>query len=136
MRNYILGFLGTLTCLVAAAFIYPLYSDQRAIAQSANWFIELLPTMQTIEADARQLNSLSGSGRRVGKTAPHLTHVDYFQVEDQGTIILRGSADGQVIVLIPQFDKGNVTWRCIGGSSDAVPHYCRDKGQLIGPFSP
>lgn len=136
MRHFILGFLGMLAALVLAGYTYSMYGDYRSEAQSSAWFIELLPTMQEIEAQARQQNTLAGVGAHIGKTAPRLTRVNFFHVDDRGTIIVRGGTDGQVIVLIPQFDKGNVSWRCIGGPSRAVPPDCRDQGKLIGPFSP
>jgi hypothetical protein len=136
MRSFILGFLGMLTALVLAGYAYSMYGDYRSEAQSSAWFIELLPAMQEIEAQARQQNTLAGTGAHIGKATPRMTRVNFLRVEDQGTIIVRGGSDGQVIVLIPQFDKGNVSWRCIGGPSRAVLPDCRDQGKLIGPFSP
>jgi hypothetical protein len=136
MRSFILGFLGVLAGLVAAGFAYSMYGDYRGEAESSAWFVELLPTMQQVEALARQQNSLAGVGSRAGKTNPRFAHIDFFRIEDQGTIIVRGGTDGQMMALVPQLDAGNVKWRCIGGSSHAVLPACRRDGELVGPFSP
>lgn len=136
MRSLIMGFLGALACLIAAAIIYPMYCNQVGVAQSSGWFATLLPVMQQIEATAKQQKTLAGAGTQVGKVLPTLKGVDFLSIEDQGTIIARGGSDGQVMVLIPKIDADyKVTWHCVGGSASSVWRACRDHGEQLGPFS-
>lgn len=43
----------------------------------------------------------------------------------EGVIIAKGAEAGQVLVLLPYWDKSELKWRCIAGSQKDVPASCR-----------
>jgi hypothetical protein len=127
MKSVLLGMLGALAVLVAAAVIYPQYSDYRARAQTSEWLFEVQEAQRAVAANAQRRNSLTGSG--VGVHRPNFSGTaapDYFKVTDDGMIFLKGGSDGQLVVLLPSISGTHVSWACVGGSSKATPSRCRD----------
>lgn len=127
MKHFMLGALGALLVLVAAAVIVPLYADYLTRSQSSAWVTRArTPTMAAIADAAKRNGTVLGSG--VGIARPDLgpeppAHVE---ITDDGTLVLHGGRDGQYMVWTPVLAEGEVTWRCRGGSRRDVPRECAD----------
>jgi type II secretory pathway pseudopilin PulG len=122
-RSFAIGASGALFVLIAAAMIIPQYADYTARSRASVALIDLRELQERIAARALAGQSLSGSGVGVlQNTPPSLRKVTVFS---DGAIVAVASHFGQVIVLIPSYSAGKVSWQCIGGSSKDVPPLCR-----------
>jgi hypothetical protein len=127
MRSFLLGFCGALTVLVASAMLAPFYSDYRAAAETSAWMNEIRPLQRQIEEAALKQGTLRGVKERLGQISLDAPALDVLEVLDGGAIVLRGGRNGQLLVVVPSFDSGKVSWRCIGGSKNAVLGACKQK---------
>ena len=130
MKCLLSGFFGVLLCLVAATMVLPNYVDYRNRIEILEWLAQVKPIQATIEKKAVQQNSLKNAGGDVDKEAFQNANANLslFEITEAGTLILRGGRVGQVVILIPSLVAEQVTWRCIGGPSHAVPKSrCADK---------
>jgi hypothetical protein len=131
MRAFLFGFLGALVALVATTLVVAQYSDYRARAETAQWLsavrTDVIPALS--DKIARQ-GGVEGSG--VGIAAPKWTGVPptLFEITDDGIVLMRGGRDGQLLVMIPEWRDGAVTFRCLGGSAKATPGGCRAGNQV------
>ena len=125
MKCFLLGMLGTLLILVAAAVIIPQYSDYTARVQTEEWLFLVKPILADIEKNAIQQNSLMNAGRNVNKEALQNANVNLLEITETGVLILSGGRKGQVLILIPSLNAEQVTWRCIGGPAWIAPSGCR-----------
>lgn len=116
MKSFFLGALGAILVLVAAALIYPQYSDYRAAAETSGWLAEVLPTTQAITDNTLRLNTTTGAGFGIPKPTFQSHTPSLIEVTANGTVFLKGGTDGQIIVLYPELSGGKVVWRCRGGS--------------------
>jgi Tfp pilus assembly major pilin PilA len=110
--------------LIAAALIVPLYSDYTARAKASEAIYSARPLQDLVASRAIELKSLSGSGIGVGAGIKGTNGETIILPE--GIIILRVPNSGQILVLLPSYEGGSVTWRCMGGSARDVPVQCRN----------
>lgn len=120
MICFLKGMFGAVVVLTAALFIFPLYSDYRASAETSGWLYEIVPTAEAISDNILHLKTTSGAGVGIAKPTIKMGAPSRIEVMANGTIFLKGGRDGQLVVLIPEFLAGKVLWRCIGGSSHAT----------------
>lgn len=81
-----------------------------------------------ITENAVKNKSLLHAGRDIDTQAMLKTwgsKLDLLQITDSSTVILRGGREGQMLVLIPSLQQGQVIWQCVGGSQHAMPKPCR-----------
>jgi hypothetical protein len=126
LRHFFSGFLtGIISLLLLLVWIYPLYSDYRAVAETQRWLVEVRPIQITIQENALEAKSLSSAGHGVdGEMLKIPLDLDLLEITETGTIIMRGGRDEQVVILIPSLESEGVTWRCIGGSGRSVMRIC------------
>jgi hypothetical protein len=116
------GALGAIVVLVAAAIVVPQYSDYRSRAEAYNMLVIAEPLQRSVETHALASHTLQGSG--VGVTmAPEF--FDAFVQQDGAIILHNRNAFGQLLMLQPTLQGGNITWRCMGGPPQDVPTSCR-----------
>ena len=121
MRRFFQGMLGALLVLVAAAIIVPQWQDYLADSETSVWLnAEIMPAVQSISANALRLRTTSGAGIGVPKPIFQVHAPSLVEIDPDGIIFLKGGSDGQFVALIPTLSGGNVSWRCIGGSSHAT----------------
>jgi hypothetical protein len=113
------GLVGGFVGVFAAVFVMAQYSDYRAQSQIDGWLTELEPVQVAIATNALAAGKVDEAGRGVEPPALESTRAA-LHVSVDGTIRVRGGVKGQLIVLEPILADGVVTWRCIGGSHDAV----------------
>jgi Tfp pilus assembly major pilin PilA len=125
MKCFLKGLGGALFVLIGASLLIPQYSDYTARAQTVGWLAQVQAVQSTIEQNAIEQKSLLGAGRGIDTKMFQVAGLELFEITESGMVILRGGAEGQVIVLIPSLSEDRVVWRCIGGSAHAVPTKCR-----------
>ncbi|GAA6143193.1 hypothetical protein NBRC116584_30110 [Hydrogenophaga sp. 5NK40-0174] len=127
MKSVLLGMLGAVVALVAAAMVYPQYSDYRARAQTDSWLFTVEEVQRKVETNAERKRSLVGAGTGVErpKFLPSIAP-EYFRVTNDGIIFVKGGRDGQLVVLMPSLSGSKITWACIGGSLRTMPSRCQN----------
>ena len=120
MSCFLKGMLGGLLAVVVSLFVTAQYSDYRAAAETSGWLNDILPTRDAISANIRRLGTTAGSGLGVAPPSIAQPKPSLLEVMDDGIILLKGGRDGQALTLVPTFAKGEVSWRCIGGPSQAT----------------
>lgn len=96
------------------------YSDYTARSQTAGWFKFITNTKTTLEKSL-----LANEAIKAYDFSNEDFKIKRGLVQSNGTIIMQGGLDNQVIVLIPTIQNNTVKWSCIGGSKEAVPFACR-----------
>jgi len=118
MRCFLIGFVGAVLGLVLSMVVGSQYSNYMAAAQTSSWLNEVEPVVQQVTGNIERLHGVSGSGR--GVAAPHFSGNPpppaMTMVTIDGAILLQGGYKGQAVVLVPEFNQGKTTWRCVGGS--------------------
>jgi Tfp pilus assembly major pilin PilA len=129
MKCFLKGLGGALFVLIGAALVIPQYSDYTARAQTSAWLAQIREIQSVIEQNAVKQKSLLGAGRGIDTKTFQAVGIELFEITESSMVILRGGAEGQVIVLIPSLSEDRVVWRCIGGSAHAVPSVCRNEAK-------
>ena len=128
MKCFFKGLLGASLLLLIFFFTVPLYANYQARAETAGWLLLVEEVKNVITENAVKNKSLLHAGRDIDTQAMLKTwggKVDLLQITDFSTVILRGGREGQMLVLIPSLQQGQVTWQCVGGSQHAMPSPCR-----------
>jgi len=133
MKSFLLGLLGSIVGLIAAALAYSQYGDYIAESEISGWIAQNEAVQSAIARRAREHGSLVGVGREV--VLPDIAYAppDFYRVTDDGVILMRGGDDGQFVALVPTLANGEVTWQCIGGSKDSVNMWCEDPRKQSRP---
>lgn len=129
MKCFLKGLGGALLALIGAFLVTAQYSDYTARAQTSEWLVQVWEIQSLIEQNAVKQKSLLDAGRGIDTETFRAARLDAFEITESSTIILRGGADGQVIVLIPSLSEDRVIWRCMGGPTRAVPGRCRNEAK-------
>lgn len=127
MKCFFIGMAGALLLLFTAAVLTPLYSDYRARSETNSWLAQVKPVQAIIEESAMRNRTLHDAAIGIDSGTLSIAGTDLFEITSTGTIILRGGSDGQVIILVPALQGGRLIWRCIGGSTTAVPAECQGR---------
>ena len=122
MRNYIYGLLGCLTALALYSFLQSQYSDYRAKAETEGLIYKLEVLQKSLENGFQKTGEFSISSSTV-TNSEDLKPV----VLKNGTIIVQGRSEGQLLVLTPNVEDGKVHWRCYVGPDRARPNKCRSE---------
>lgn len=124
MKSFIFGALGAIFVLISAAIIMPQYSDYRAQSEISDWLNIIHDTQLSINSKAISAGSLNDVGKKI--MLPRLSSkIDYFEITNTGTILIKGGLAGQFIALIPTIKDGEVNWVCIGGSNEHMVSKCK-----------
>ena len=127
LKCFLIGILGAIVVLAAAAVLAPLYCDYDARAALSDSLQQLAPYRDMIAENASKQGSPERSG--VGISIPSETfpslNVDYARVFPDGTILIRHTKHHQVIIWEPSMTAGQISWRCVGGPQKDVPPECR-----------
>jgi hypothetical protein len=125
MKKFVLGLLvGAVVGAGAMLAWTHMPGAEGEAAKTAAWLDALGPARTAIAAKARASGSLAGAGVGIALPALPGEAPAYQGVGTNGTIVLRGGQDGQVVLLVPMLANGNVSWQCLGGSKASVPDYC------------
>lgn len=125
MKFFLMGLAGAITAMAGFLFFYSHYSDYRARGETSDWLVQLQTVQDAIAREAIKKGSLVNIGLAVDAGAFHNSSVTGFMILDGGSIVVRGGSEGQVVLLVPSLRGAAVTWRCIGGSVQAVPSRCQ-----------
>lgn len=125
MKCFLKGFFGAFAAMAIAAVAIPQYSDYRAYAETQRWLVEIEPLRLRIEERGLRAGTLKDVS--VGLTKPDFRSGTpaAFRIDPDGTILIKGRDEGQVVLLTPTLRSGSITWACVGGPDDAIPKKCR-----------
>jgi hypothetical protein len=126
LKTLLLGLAGGFFGLFAALIALSQYSDYRAASETTTWLVEVEPTLEAIAAAAKARGTIEGSGTGVALPTFQSPPLEYARVTSDGTVIMRGGREGQLLVLVPSLAEGEVAWRCVGGSRTSVAIRCRN----------
>ena len=126
LRAFLFGGLGAAVVLISVALTLPMYADYRSRVQASDSVILARGLQQRIEDyflqnKTAQLPAEATSWSIQG-AEPVISRVEIFR---NGAFVIVLRKYGQVVVFIPSYSEGKVTWRCLGGSSKDVPSHCR-----------
>ena len=127
LKCFLLGMLGAIVVLAAAAVLAPLYCDYDARAALSESLQQLAPYRDAIEENISKEDSIDVSGVVVSipSEAFRSLNLDYARVFPDGTIVIRHAKHHQVIIWEPSMTAGQISWRCVGGPRKDVPPECR-----------
>lgn len=124
MKNYFYGLLGGLTALALYFFLQAQYSDYRAKAETEGLIFKTEALQRSLEEIFQKTgkfdSSTASKAITIGDSPRHI-------LLENGTIIVRGSIEGQLLVLTPKVEGGKVQWRCYVGPDKARPNNCRSE---------
>ncbi|MCK5873171.1 MAG: hypothetical protein KAG82_00630 [Alcanivoracaceae bacterium] len=120
MRSFIFGAIGAILVLAIGLATIPLYSDYAARSISHEMLLSVEPLQEEISERLQ-----SGQSIEPGISESYTNTIQYLEKKSDGTLIIKASGAGQILVLIP-FNVGEgVAWKCIGGPDSDVPALCR-----------
>lgn len=124
MKSYFYGLLGCLTVLALSFFFQAQYSDYRAKAETES----LVYRMEVLQRSLEDVFQKTGKFENIAPQK-NLTIGEGPQpiLLENGTIIVRGRLEGQLLVLTPKVEAGKVQWRCYVGPDKAKPTNCRSE---------
>lgn len=124
MKSFVYGISGFFVVLITYLAVLPLYSDYRVKAETEGLVFKMEPLQRSLE-DVLQ---------KTGKFDSSLVSGILDKGDDprpiileSGTIIVRGSVEGQLLVLAPKVEGNKVRWRCYVGPEKARPSNCRSE---------
>lgn len=122
MKSFFYGLSGFFVGLVLYLSVLPLYSDYRAKAETEGLVFKM-------EASQRLLEVIFQKTGKFDSAVPSKTTANANDpkplIFDNGTIIVKGNVEGQLLLLIPAIEGGAVRWRCYVGPENATPKNCR-----------
>lgn len=128
MKSFIYGLSGFFVGLIIYLAVLPLYSDYSARAET----VELIYGIEGLQ------RSLEEGFQKTGKFDGVLASKTMNQGADpkpiileNGTIIVRGHIEGQLLVVAPKVEGGKVQWRCYVGPRKTTPIDCLPEGQAL-----
>lgn len=124
MRNFFLAFAGMFAAILFYLMVIPFYSDYRAAAETDTWIKQLAPIKDKISSRIAKDKTVLGSGASVDRASLSLRDVSVFEITDSGALLIKGGREGQFVMLIPTLIDGQVSWRCVGGPTSAMPEGC------------
>ena len=107
---------------VLVALIIPAYTDFSSREESLVMIKHLEKIQEDIELRIKD-HGFVASKKNVSEQHESIGKI---LISSDGIIISRGAKRGQIIILIPAYENGKITWRCIGGSFKDVPYECRN----------
>lgn len=124
MKSFVYGLSGFFVGLIVYLSVLPLYSDYRAKAETEGLVFKMEALQRSLE-DAFQktgkFDSVMASKTITNGDGPKPI------ILENGTIIVRGRIEGQLLVLAPKVEGGKVQWRCYVGPDKARPSNCRSE---------
>jgi hypothetical protein len=120
MRSFIFGAIGATLVLAIALAAIPLYSDYAERSISHEIPLSVSPLQEEISERLQ-----SGQSIEPGRYDSYTNTIQYLEKKSDGTLIIKASGAGQILVLIPFNDGEVVAWKCIGGPESHVPASCR-----------
>lgn len=123
-RSIIRWLLSFLAALVFLAIVLPMWSDYSVRAESHKILEHLESAKKEIEARLMNQRNPVNIGKNI--TMESNPMVGRVFVSSDGIIFVQGAAHGQIIILIPSYSNGKVSWNCWGGSFKDVPFRCRN----------
>lgn len=126
MKSFILDCLGAVILVALAALAFPTFTNYRARHEVDGWLSQIQPVQAQIAARATQQGKLEGSGANIAPPLFESVRPDILLIEPDGRIILKGGNSGQMLLLIPSLNAGQIRWTCLGGPDDALPEHCRE----------
>jgi hypothetical protein len=124
MKSYFYGLLGCLTALALYLFFQAQYSDYRAKAETEGLVFKMEALQRSLEdvfQKTGKFDSVMASKTINQSDGPKPI------ILENGTIIVRGRIEGQLLVLAPKVEGGKVQWRCYVGPDKARPSNCRSE---------
>jgi hypothetical protein len=124
MKSFIYGLSGFFVGLILYFSVLPLYSDYRSKVETEGLVLKMEALQRSLE-DAFQKTGKFDSAI-ASKTITNGDNTKPILLEN-GTIIVRGRIDGQLLVLIPKVEDRKVQWQCYVGPEKARPNSCRSE---------
>ena len=106
--------------LLAVAILMPSYANYEGRSISNAIMESVEPLKHQIE---KQL--LSGEKIEAKQINEKINSIQYLEQKSDGTLIIKATGIGQMIVLIPHKAQNKIAWQCTGGSNKHVAASCR-----------
>lgn len=124
MKSFVYGLSGFFVGLIMYLSVLPLYSDYRANVETEGLVFKMEALQRSLE-EVFQKTGKFDSGR--ASKAVDQSDGSKLIILENGTIIVRGRIEGQLLVLTPKVEGGTVQWRCYVGPDKARPSNCRSE---------
>lgn len=121
MKSFLLAASGTLSILLIAAVVIPVYSDYTDRAQTS----EMLMSIKNLQKEIEKQIITGGEIVFTKNPSSYSRYIENMMVLRDGTIIAKGGKSGQVFILVPSISNASIIWKCIGGNNHAMPPECR-----------
>ena len=109
---------------ISLAVFMPMRSDYSSRAESYKILEHLERTKKEIEARFMNQRDHVNIGKDVSIESSSIIGRAF--VSPDGIIFAQGEAHGQIMILIPSYSNGKMSWSCWGGSFKDVPFQCRN----------
>ena len=120
MKAFLIGALGAIIILIAAALAILAYTD----------FTQRVITSEIIVSTGQQQKDIEKSILSKTPIQEQLLlnttkHIQFIKVLNNGVILVKATGKGQMVVLTPTIHENSVNWSCIGSPNIWVPLKCR-----------
>ena len=109
---------------ISLAVFMPMRSDYSSRAESYKILEHLERTKKEIEARFMNQRDHVNIGKDVSIESSSIIGRAF--VSPDWIIFAQGEAHGQIMILIPSYSNGKMSWSCWGGSFKDVPFQCRN----------
>lgn len=107
---------------VFLVIVLPMWSDYSSRAESYKILKHLERAKKEIEARFMNQRDHVNIGKDVSIESSSIIGRAF--VSPDGIIFAQGEAHGQIMILIPSYSNGKMSWSCWGGSFKDVPFQC------------
>lgn len=124
MKSFVYGVSGFFVVLITYLAVLSLYSDYRAKAETEGLVFKMESLQRSLEDIHQKTEKFDSS------LVPGIINKGDGPspiILENGTIIVRGSVEGQLLVLVPKVEGDKVRWRCYVGPEKARPSNCRSE---------
>jgi hypothetical protein len=109
---------------ITLVIFMPMWSDYSSRTESYKILKHLERAKKEIEARFMNQRDHVNIGKDVSIESSPIIGRAF--VSPDGIIFAQGEAHGQIMILIPSYSNGKMSWSCWGGSFKDVPFQCRN----------
>jgi hypothetical protein len=124
MKTFLLGALGALVVIVLWAISQSFYSDYRSKVIAESWLMQLEPLKSKIEPLIKTRSLMSVESRSKIRTEFSPANGDLFEIFENGSVLVMGGVEGQLILLVPIAKENSLEWGCFSSPKKSSPKVC------------
>jgi len=123
-KTIIIWSISFIVSFIALVIFMPMWADYSSRAESYKILKHLERTKKEIEARFMNQRDHVNIGKDVSIESSSIIGRAF--VSPDWIIFAQGEAHGQIMILIPSYSNGKMSWSCWGGSFKDVPFQCRN----------